>query len=216
MADHIDPVATLQRGARPSRRRHGEHDFVTPSLPTPAIARPTVWAASQQSGEEVLAGVETLEAGIGRKELARRVLGGRHLLTWLAGFPGETWQQRWLASDADTAGKAWTDLPNASGTPTCATNPDTRSIPGRCMPHRRPHGPLAVSDAVIVAAFHATAAKALSMAELRRALTDAGFGESGGRRLVRGSPILRRTAYGRYTLSGHDDSRPRGPACADP
>jgi hypothetical protein len=115
MADHIDPVATLQRGARPSRRRHGEHDFVTPSLPTPAIARPTVWAASQQSGEEVLAGVETLEAGIGRKELARRVLGGRHLLTWLAGFPGETWQQRWLASDADTAGKAWTDLPNASG-----------------------------------------------------------------------------------------------------
>jgi hypothetical protein len=33
----------------------------------------------------------------------------------LAGFAGETWQQRWLASGADTAGKMWTDLPNAQG-----------------------------------------------------------------------------------------------------
>lgn len=115
MADHVDPVATLQRGARPSRRSYGEHDFVTPSLPTPAIARPTVWTASQQSVEEVLARVETLEDGVGRKELSRRILAVRQLLTWLARFPGETWQQRWLASGADTAGKAWTGLPDASG-----------------------------------------------------------------------------------------------------
>jgi integrase len=115
MADHVDPVATLQRGARPSRRSSGAHDFVTPPLPTPAVARPTVWTASQQSVEEILAAVEVLEAGVARKELSRRILGVRQLLTWLAGFPGETWQQRWLGSGADTAGKAWTDLPDATG-----------------------------------------------------------------------------------------------------
>ena len=115
MSDHVDPVATLQRGTRPSRKSYGEHDFVTPSLPTPAIARPTIWTASQQGVEEVLARIESLEADVGGKELSRRVLGVRQLLSWLAGFPGETWQQRWLASGADTAGKAWTDLPDASG-----------------------------------------------------------------------------------------------------
>lgn len=115
MADHVDPVATLQRGARPSRRGYGEHDFVTPPLPTPAIARPTIWTSSQRSVEEVVAGVDALEADTGRKELSRRVLAVRQLLIWLAGFPGETWQQRWLASGADTAGKAWTELPDANG-----------------------------------------------------------------------------------------------------
>lgn len=115
MADHIDPVATLQRGARPSRRSSGTHDFVTPSLPTPAIARPTVWTASQRSVEEVLAAVDELEADAVLRERSRRVLGVRQLLGWLASFPGETWQQRWLASGADTAGKAWTDLPDAHG-----------------------------------------------------------------------------------------------------
>jgi hypothetical protein len=115
VAEHIDPVATLQRGARPSRRSSGAHDFVTPSLPTPAIARPTVWPASQHSVEEILAALEALEAGVVRKERARRVLGVRQLLGWLAGFPGETWQQRWLTSRADTAGKAWSDLPDAHG-----------------------------------------------------------------------------------------------------
>lgn len=110
MVEHVDAVAFLPRGARPSRRLGREHEFVTPSLPTPRIARPTVWTASQQSVEEVLAGVEALEAGASRKELLRRLHGVQVLLAWLRGFPGESWQQRWLASGADTAGKAWTDL----------------------------------------------------------------------------------------------------------
>ena len=55
VADHVDAVAFLPRGARPSKKLVGAHDFITPSLPTPAIARPTVWEASQQSVEEVLA-----------------------------------------------------------------------------------------------------------------------------------------------------------------
>jgi hypothetical protein len=33
------------------------------------------------------------------------------VLDWLAGQPGETWQDRWLASGADTAGAGWRQLP---------------------------------------------------------------------------------------------------------
>lgn len=115
-AGHVDAIALLPRGARPSRKRSGEHDFLTPSLPTPVIIRPTVWIASQQSVEEIMAGVEVLEAAASPKELARRLRDTAVLLDWLRLFPGESWQQRWLASGADTAGKTWPDLV-AAGAP---------------------------------------------------------------------------------------------------
>ncbi|MEO7069005.1 MAG: hypothetical protein ABI131_00770, partial [Nostocoides sp.] len=111
MGEHVDAVAVLTRGARPSRKRSAEHDFLAPSPPTPAIARPTVWTASQQSVEEVLGVVEALEVDASsRKELLRRVRGVEVVLAWLRQSPGESWQQRWLASGADTAGRAWSDL----------------------------------------------------------------------------------------------------------
>lgn len=109
-AGHVDSVSFVRRGSRPSRNRSGEHDFLTPSLPTPAIARPTVWTASQQAVEEVLVAVEVLEVGASPKELRRRVRHTEVLLQWLRQFPGESWQQRWLASEANTAGKSWPDL----------------------------------------------------------------------------------------------------------
>ncbi|MGH9251211.1 MAG: tyrosine-type recombinase/integrase, partial [Acidimicrobiales bacterium] len=125
-AGHVDAVAFVRRGARPSRNRSGEHDFLTPSLPTPAIARPTVWTASQQSVEEVLAGIEVLEVGASPKELRRRLRDAEVLLEWLRRFPGESWQQRWLASGADTAGKSWPDLVTSglAGTPTAERIPE--------------------------------------------------------------------------------------------
>jgi hypothetical protein len=117
-AGHVDEVAFLPRGARPSRKLSGEHDFLTPSLSTPVIARPTVWTASQQSVEEVLAEVEALEAHASSKELRRRLRDADVLLDWLRTFPGESWQQRWLASGANTAGKAWPDLLTAGAADT--------------------------------------------------------------------------------------------------
>ena len=33
------------------------------------------------------------------------------LLDWLQRQPGDTWQEKWLASGADAAGSGWTDLP---------------------------------------------------------------------------------------------------------
>ncbi|MGH3305680.1 MAG: hypothetical protein ACRDOK_29245 [Streptosporangiaceae bacterium] len=43
----------------------------------------------------------------------RRVRGLAPLLDWLAAQPGQTWQERWLASGADHAGAGWRQLPAA-------------------------------------------------------------------------------------------------------
>lgn len=41
-----------------------------------------------------------------------RRMGVTKLLRWLSAFPGETWQERWLASEVERRpGKSWADLP---------------------------------------------------------------------------------------------------------
>ncbi len=47
------------------------------------------------------------------KRQQRRVRGLALLLDWLAAQPGQTWQERWLASGADRAGVGWRQLPAA-------------------------------------------------------------------------------------------------------
>ncbi len=47
------------------------------------------------------------------KRQQRRVRGLALLLDWLAAQPGQTWQERWLASGADRAGAGWRQLPAA-------------------------------------------------------------------------------------------------------
>jgi integrase len=42
---------------------------------------------------------------------AKRLRGLRHLLDWLAGQPGDEWQQRWLASGAEDLGAGWRQAP---------------------------------------------------------------------------------------------------------
>jgi Phage integrase family len=42
---------------------------------------------------------------------AKRVRGLRHLLDWLAGQPGDTWQQRWANSGAEALGARWRQAP---------------------------------------------------------------------------------------------------------
>jgi hypothetical protein len=43
---------------------------------------------------------------VGPKKMARKV---RPVLSWLEGFKGRTWEERWLASGADKAPRAWYD-----------------------------------------------------------------------------------------------------------
>ncbi|MGI8665137.1 MAG: tyrosine-type recombinase/integrase, partial [Jatrophihabitans sp.] len=49
------------------------------------------------------------------KERARRRLALRLLLDWMGGFAGDSWQQRWLASGADAAGRDWPSLVSFRG-----------------------------------------------------------------------------------------------------
>jgi hypothetical protein len=116
-ADYIDAVADLPRarGFRGSRSTQRQHEFLTPALPTPVLARPSTWPATERTRQQVLSEVEDLDPGAGRKEQQRRSAGVQLLLGWLEGFEGGNWQQRWLASKADGAGRAWTDLGPSTG-----------------------------------------------------------------------------------------------------
>lgn len=71
------------------------------------------WWQTRQSREDLtgrLLGLFTDPgAGLARDKTRRRGLA--KLLDWLQLQPGDTWQERWLASGADAAGLGWTVLP---------------------------------------------------------------------------------------------------------
>ena len=105
------------RGQRPTVHPLAEHDhdFRTPTLPTPLIERPAQWAEASLSRQDLLARVEALEAGEKPKERRRRLVGVGLVLDWLEAFPGESWQQRWRASGTDEAGARWMDSIDVPG-----------------------------------------------------------------------------------------------------
>ena len=74
----------------------------------PARPAAAAWPATEQSRGQVqerLTCAPFVAGGASTQKLRRR--GVRLLLDWLEGQPGATWQERWLASGADTAGAAW-------------------------------------------------------------------------------------------------------------
>lgn len=90
-----------------------------PALPARAAPRrpearreATQWPATYQD-RDVLFGSLTdppfVVASPGSQKQRRR--GVALLLDWLASYPGQTWQDRWLSSGADTAGRHWRDIP---------------------------------------------------------------------------------------------------------
>jgi integrase len=81
--------------------------------PRPA---PVAWWQTQASRQEVmdrLLQAPILEASVlaSANAVRRRRLSLRQLLDWLEQQPGETWQQRWLASGAEDLGRDWVRLP---------------------------------------------------------------------------------------------------------
>jgi hypothetical protein len=85
---------SAQRAAPPGRR--------------PARPRPAAWAATSRDRDAVwerLTGPPFAHATA--KGQARQQFGLRLLLDWLASYPGDTWQDRWLASGADADGTSW-------------------------------------------------------------------------------------------------------------
>ncbi len=104
-----------------------EEPQAAPSAPTgtatsrPAVtgrpaARPqgTDWPATRQGRQETWARLTRAPFVLDATSSQRcRTVGLRLLLDWLEDQPGQTWQDRWLASGADADGRSWRQLPAA-------------------------------------------------------------------------------------------------------
>ncbi|MEV5240167.1 tyrosine-type recombinase/integrase [Streptomyces cinnamoneus] len=76
----------------------------------PPRSRPSTWAATEESREEILARISRppLRTRVKPTHEGRRYGAGK-VLSWLEAFPGSTWQERWQASPATLLGRQWTD-----------------------------------------------------------------------------------------------------------
>ena len=87
---------------------------VAPAGQRPARDTAAAWPATSRDRDgiwERLAGPPFTPATA--KGRSSRHLGLRLLLDWLSAQPGETWQDRWLASGADAAGRSWRQVTTA-------------------------------------------------------------------------------------------------------
>jgi len=74
----------------------------------PARAVAVDWPATRQDRLQVSQLVADASSGLAESRIeSNQRLGLPLLLDWLQEQPGQTWQQRWLASGADAAGEAW-------------------------------------------------------------------------------------------------------------
>lgn len=77
--------------------------------PRPA---PQSWPATTETHDEVLARLTGAPFALANSvKQARRSHAVRLFLQWLGEQPGDSWQQRWLASGADAAGADWREVP---------------------------------------------------------------------------------------------------------
>lgn len=74
----------------------------------PGAGWPATMLDREQVFQRLTGGPFALESVGGQK---RRRQGVGVLLDWLGAQPGESWQDRWLASGADAAGAAWRQVP---------------------------------------------------------------------------------------------------------
>ena len=75
---------------------------------------PTAWPATGQTREQVWDQLTLAPFVVGNAQTEKiRRRGLTFLLDWLEDQPGTTWQERWQASGADTAGTAWRKGPAA-------------------------------------------------------------------------------------------------------
>ncbi|HUH71717.1 MAG TPA: site-specific integrase [Mycobacterium sp.] len=95
-----------------SRPSKAQRESARTRFPPRQVA--TDWPTTHQERAEVW---ERLTSGMfvldNANSQERRVRGLAWLLDWLGDQPGETWQQRWMASGADAAGGAWRQVPIA-------------------------------------------------------------------------------------------------------
>src|SRR6266571_2201431 len=98
-------IATLASSCVPGTAdRHDRQEH-------PARPRPETWPETQQPRPVLVERLSNLPFRSGSADVRRCLQRGlTALLDWLERKPGRTWQERWLASGAEAAGRTWTDL----------------------------------------------------------------------------------------------------------
>jgi hypothetical protein len=76
-----------------------------PEISTPWESRPASEGARWSLNEITARSTELLPGT--KKRQMERAKGLAHLLEWLGTFPGDSWQQRWIAAGCDQAGTSW-------------------------------------------------------------------------------------------------------------
>jgi len=77
----------------------------------PARPRPKTWPETQQARPALAERLSNAPFRSGSADVRRCMRRGlTALLDWLEQQPGQTWQERWLASGAEAGGRTWTDL----------------------------------------------------------------------------------------------------------
>ena len=101
--EHLVTVATDVPAGSLGAPVQGQAGIGTDTRSRPRLA--PGWPATRLDREELL---DQLTSGpfvlAHRRQPERRMRGLTWLLDWLEDQPGETWQERWLASGADAAG----------------------------------------------------------------------------------------------------------------
>jgi len=100
----VAPGPVVVKASAGKAERHVEYE------PRPSEQNWWQTRQSRQGLVERLLGLFT-DPGAGRTRDKTRRRGLVKLLDWLQRQPGDTWQDRWLASGADSAGFDWADLP---------------------------------------------------------------------------------------------------------
>lgn len=87
-----------------------------PAAVLPARVAGSTWPATRLSRGEVRDRLTTapfVPARLRPRDASGFVAGVDLVLDWLCDLPGETWQQRWLASGIDGDGRSWRHIPTA-------------------------------------------------------------------------------------------------------
>jgi len=105
---HLEAILPDDRFGRTGRLRILKgYDASQPPPDLPALARGATM--QRRTVDELCEAVGRHHHACSPKRRQAVVRGARALLTWLAGYPGDTWELRWLASGADAAPKTWMD-----------------------------------------------------------------------------------------------------------
>ncbi|MGE5287523.1 MAG: tyrosine-type recombinase/integrase [Micromonosporaceae bacterium] len=100
----------MTQTAIPAPAQAGREDSPGSRFPARPVA--TTWPATWQGRQEVHDQLTRPPFALGGYSSRKhRGKGLDTLLSWLEDQPGQTWQQRWMASGADAAGACWRQIP---------------------------------------------------------------------------------------------------------